>query len=101
MVHHYQGSHDSLENLIASIFQAFWDYPSENIQRAYAIYLQNSRQVLEIKGGNEFRLSHTNIRKRQQESNPIVDFSIPTQSVLNGIEFLRSKHIHFQIDQMN
>jgi hypothetical protein len=96
-VQSYENFNESLPSLLNSIHEAFENYPSFLIERSYAVYYQNFRQVLDCFGGNDYRLKHSHVRQRQESLDQIIDYSISTTTIENAIQFLRGKNINIQI----
>lgn len=62
---HIRGSVKTLDQLHDSVMQCWNDYKWEKLQCSYAVMCQVRREILRHEGGNQYKLPHTGVRKRQ------------------------------------
>lgn len=67
----------TLEELMANVEKAYWDYPREILERIHAFQYETYREIIRNDGGNDFFQPHSDIRKRQRDGVQSADLYVP------------------------
>ena len=71
-----------------AVKDAFYDYDEDQLLRIEALQMEVYRKILENEGGNDFPMPHSDIRKRQNNGLPVVDYSVPAALVRSAKDAL-------------
>ena len=77
-----------MERFKEAVEQAYWEYPEETLSRIHALQYQIYRELLTDSGGNEYKLPHSAIRKRQNNGVQVVDYSLSREVYRSAIAAL-------------
>lgn len=77
----------SLRKLIENVKTVFDNFSSEKIERIHAIKYATYREVLRVNGGNQYKVPHSGIRKRQimnDINHPTIDRKVDSALVASA-----------------
>ena len=66
-VEHLKNGRQTINSLYESVLQAWQQYDSDTLQRIWGVQYACYREILRIKGDNEYKTPHTGVRKRGGE----------------------------------
>lgn len=74
--------------LVQTVMQAWDNYSSDKLERAWGHLFACYREILKDKGGNRYEKPHSNVCKRQRADEQTIDELVPIDLVLTGREAL-------------
>lgn len=80
--------YNSTTELMEAVETAYWQYPVDTLERIHALQYEIYRCILKNNGGNQYKLPHSGIRKRQKEGRPVEDRKVDKELVKTAQEEL-------------
>ena len=68
-----------IPSLIEAVQQAYSDYPEDTLTRVHALQYEIYRSIITCGGGNDYPLSHSGIRERQNSGQEVADLAVPAE----------------------
>jgi hypothetical protein len=83
----YDTDPESLTELLDAVEACYWDYDPDTLERVWQAQFNVYNCILEARGGNNFRLPHTGVAKRQRAG------TLPVRAPVNRRGFLACKQL--------
>ena len=96
--HQIRAQGRTLQELHDSVVKVFEDYDSMIIERAFALLHEVYRCVLLNQGGNQYSLPHSEIRKRQERGEPVIDLKVDWTTRGAGLEAMNAYFLDDEAD---
>lgn len=86
--HNFNTVSHNFDDLLLNVYEAYTNYPTYNIRRAYSLLYEVYKEILKKCGAINYKMPHTHISLRQRIGEEEIDELVEVEVVQNAAQFI-------------